>query len=873
MKKSTGQTKVWQDERRQTAVALFVVLAFILAGVCGFFRFYTRTIDDTLYGERLNQMREVTTQLFSGLEDVVKGQWRTVAEKKNTLELGRPETVEELMTFMGKQAKLADFDAIRCKLIAVDDSGWYYTQNGRQGLLTEREYLLNQPEKINYVSNSITNDDTRMVFLQRLEQPITLRDGEKAVTLTYYGISQSMEELNPYFECSAYNGTNSVYVVDEAGLKLFSSSSSSSSGDLLKGYNVFSTLENMNYLHGSSFAGANKEYAQNRIAYSNAVLDGTEIYYALYKMENSAWTLIFLVPSAYVAMNTVSLVNTTMQLVLAFAILLVCVSAAVIFWLAQRQQKAAVAVERRNNERLEQLNVELAAASQAKTEFLANMSHDIRTPMNAIVGIVNLMEHEGGLSDKQHTYLQKIQMSSKHLLSLINDVLDMSKIESNEVVLNAEPISLAEQVGQVESIIRPQTEERDQEFTIRVHELRHEYLVGDSVRLRQVFINLLSNAVKYTPYGGRVTLDIAELPCETADHATIRITVTDNGYGMTSVFLQHIFEPFSRAENSTTNKVQGTGLGMAITKNIVDMAGGTIEVHSEVDKGSRFDVTLTMPIDHSMEREVSAKGVLLISDDEALIRNMNACMQQAQVAFRAVSTREEVLSLLSSGSFDVILLAGHLRDQDLSETVRLLRDAAKDAVLIFCCDYARREKVIDMLMRTGVDGLIARPFFLSNLISALEQVREKAPIVESHSVLSGMRFLCAEDNELNAEILEAMLEMNGASCVIYPDGEKLVEAFKTVNPGDYDAILMDVQMPIMNGLEATHVIRQSENPLGRTIPIIAMTANAFAEDVQRCLDAGMDAHVSKPLDIGILERTLKSLGNFAGGVRRFAHRK
>lgn len=518
-----------------------------------------------------------------------------------------------------------------------------------------------------------------------------------------------------------------------------------------------------------------------------------------------------------------------------------------------------------SNEALKAALDRAEAATQAKSEFLSNMSHDIRTPMNAIVGIVNLMEHEGGLSDKQHTYLQKIQMSSKHLLSLINDVLDMSKIESNEVVLNAEPISLAEQVGQVESIIRPQTEERDQEFTIRVHELRHEYLVGDSVRLRQVFINLLSNAVKYTPYGGRVTLDIAELPCETADHATICITVTDNGYGMTSDFLQHIFEPFSRAENSTTNKVQGTGLGMAITKNIVDMAGGTIEVHSEVDKGSRFDVTLTMPIDHSMEREVSAKGVLLISDDEALIRNMNACMQQTKVTFHAVSTQKEVLSLLSSGSFDVILLAGHLRDQDLSETVRLLRDAAKDAVLIFCCDYARREKVIDMLMRTGVDGLIARPFFLSSLISALEQVREKAPIVESHSVLSGMRFLCAEDNELNAEILEAMLEMNGASCVIYPDGEKLVEAFKTVNPGDYDAILMDVQMPIMNGLEATHVIRQSENPLGRTIPIIAMTANAFAEDVQRCLDAGMDAHVSKPLDIGILERTLKSLGNFAGG--------
>ena len=874
MKASSEQRQ--KEHMKSPLSILAAVLAFVIVGIVAFMGFYQAFIDQTLYAERLSQMREVTTQLFSGLEDVVKNQWRSTADQCRALMRRKPATLDGLLSLMQEQTALGDLNSLQVNLIAVDQKGRYYTPDGRKGLLNERSYLGDEPEEISFVSNSLTNDETRMFFLKKLDEPIALQDKGKTVTIVYYGLSQNMQELNPYFRCSAYDGNNSVYVVDPDGLKLFSSSGDTG---LLNGFNAYSVLDNIEYLHGSSFADAKKELDANNIAYSNAVLNDTEIYYALYRMNSAAWTLIFLVPSNYVATNTVKLVNVTVQLVLAFAAVLVIITSLLIFWMMRKQQEAVLEVEHKNSEALTRANTDLQnamnaaksafeaaeEASKSKSDFLANMSHDIRTPMNAIVGIVNLMEHEGGLSDKQHTYLQKIQMSSKHLLSLINDVLDMSKIESNEVVLNAEPISLAEQVGQVESIIRPQTEERDQEFTIRVHELRHEYLVGDSVRLRQVFINLLSNAVKYTPYGGRVTLDIAELPCETADHATICITVTDNGYGMTSDFLQHIFEPFSRAENSTTNKVQGTGLGMAITKNIVDMAGGTIEVHSEVDKGSRFDVTLTMPIDHSMEREVSAKGVLLISDDEALIRNMNACMQQTKVTFHAVSTQKEVLSLLSSGSFDVILLAGHLRDQDLSETVRLLRDAAKDAVLIFCCDYARREKVIDMLMRTGVDGLIARPFFLSSLISALEQVREKAPIVESHSVLSGMRFLCAEDNELNAEILEAMLEMNGASCVIYPDGEKLVEAFKTVNPGDYDAILMDVQMPIMNGLEATHVIRQSENPLGRTIPIIAMTANAFAEDVQRCLDAGMDAHVSKPLDIGILERTLKSLGNFAGG--------
>ena len=869
MKESAERTAQQNRERRRTGIALLALLALVVVGVLAFLRFYSASIDESLYGERLNQMREVTTQLFSGLGDVVKNQWRTVDAQSRSLQKEKPRTTEKFLAFLREQAELSDLESIQCSIVAVDAEGWYYTQEGRQGLLQERSYLASQPERVSFVSNYLTNDETRMVFLRRLEKPVELQGQEGTVTLTYYGISQNMEELNPYFKCTAYDGRNSVYVVDEDGLKLFSSSGD----DLLRGYNVYTTLNNMKYLHGSSMEVTNREFQENHIAYSNAVLGDTELYYALYKMDNAAWTLIFLVPSDYVATNTVELVNMTIRLVMIFAGSLLLISAAAIFWLTQRQQKAAIAAERRNSAKLEKLNGELVAASKAKSDFLANMSHDIRTPMNAIVGIVSLLEHEGDLTDKQHTYIQKIQMSSKHLLSLINDVLDMSKIESSEVVLNQEPISLAEQIGQVESIIRPQTNERGQIFTIRVHELAHEYLVGDGVRLRQVFINLLSNAVKYTPYGGQVALDLAELPCDREDHATIRITVTDSGCGMTSEFMRRVFEPFTRAESSVTNKVQGTGLGMAITKNIVDMAGGTIEVHSEVDKGSRFDVTLTLPIDYSMERQVDARGVLLVSEDSVLKRNLEASMKQAQVPFRNVSTRKEALALLGMGQYDVVLLAGQLRDQTLGEAVRLLRGTARDALLIFCCDYADREKVIDGLLKTGVDGFIARPFFLSNLVSAIDQVREHAPVVENRSILQGMRFLCAEDNELNAEILNAILDINGASCVIYPDGAKLVEAFKTVKPGEYDAILMDVQMPNMNGLEAARAIRQGENPLGKTIPIIAMTANAFASDVRDCLDAGMNAHVSKPLELSALERALRDTGKFSGGGGQLSARR
>ena len=871
-----------KKEYSQSIISITLVLVIVLIAVIGFLKFYDYYIDETLYAERLNQMQEVTMQLYSGLEDVVENQWRKTFDSCRKLLDQNPKNQDDLLKFMEKQAYLEDFNSRQMHFIAVDQNGKYYTESGTQGLLPEREYLASSPEQVSFVSNSLTHDESKMFFLQRLSEAIILDDGN--IQIQYFGISQDMEQLKPYFNCKAYDGNNSVYVTDSDGLKLFSSSSS---GDLLKGFNVYHSLDALKYLHGSSFENARDELAKNGLAYSNAQLNGEEIYYSLYKMDNAEWILVFLVPSRYVAMNTVKLINMTTRLLMIFAVTLVLVSITIIFILMKKQQEFVLETEKKNNKILERVNEDLRTAaeeaeratkvaetaSKAKTEFLANMSHDIRTPMNAIVGIVSLMEHEGDLTDKQHTYIQKIQMSSRHLLSLINDVLDMSKIESNEVVLNEEPVSLAEQVGQIESIIRPQTSERGQEFTIRVHEICHEYLLGDSVRLRQIFINLLSNAVKYTPYGGKVALDLAELPCEAADKATIRITVTDTGCGMTPEFVKHIYEPFTRSENSVTNKVQGTGLGMAITKNIVDMAGGTIEIHSEVDKGSRFDVTLTLPINRNAEKEIPADSVLLVSDDEVLNRNLNACMKEAGVTFSTVSTEEEAVSLLKKQKTDVILLAGHLRDQTLGETVSLLRKTAKDAVMIFCCDYAQREKVADVLQKSGVDGLIARPFFLSNLISAVEQVRENAPVQESRSLLHGMRFLCAEDNELNAEILEAILEMNGASCTICSDGAKIVEAFRKVQPGEYDAILMDVQMPRMNGLEASRAIRQSENPLGKEIPIIAMTANAFAEDVQACLDAGMDAHVSKPLDINMLEQALRNTGKFSGGGQLSVYRR
>ena len=877
MKKQNKVSPMKGEARKQSLAIFFLLILAAAIGVMGFTSFYSRYIDGVLYAERLSQMREVTEQLFTGIEDFVDNQWMVAETQRRYLEEAKPKTGEELLAFIRKQSNLNIFQDSQSEMMAVDDTGRYFTQNGMCGTLVGMDYLEGSPERVNYVYNTLTTGQAEMVFLLRLEHPLPVQIGGQTVQLIYYGVSRNMSQLRPYFSCSAYGGNNSVYVLDGNGSKLFSDSVNT----LLPGHNLYTVLEKMEYLHNNSFADARAELERANTAYSNAVLDGQEYYYSLYRMDNAAWTLLFLVPSSYVATNTVKLVNTTMRLVLTFAVLMVLICGLLIYLVLRVKQKQAIDTERRNSEELAHMNRELAAAAEAatdatrkaeaamreaeaanraKSEFLSNMSHDIRTPMNAIVGITNLMEHEGNTSDRLRGYIQKIKFSSRHLLSLINDILDMSKIESNEVELNMDSISLAEQVGQVDSIIRSQTNEHSQSFQIRVHEIAHEYLIGDGTRLRQIFLNLLSNAVKYTPNGGSILFDIAELPCERQDCARFSFSVTDNGCGMTPEFVAHIYEPFTRAEHSVTNKVQGTGLGMAITKNIVDLMGGTIQIQSTPGQGSTFEVRLMFKIDKAAAYHVDAKKLLLISADETLNRNIQAPIRQTELELTVISTLEQANRYLAASSPDVILLAGHLRDQSLAETVQLLRQQAENAVMIFCVDFAQRDQVQETLVQAGVDGLIPRPFFLSNLGIAIDRVRSNAaPETDGLSVLKGMRFLCAEDNTLNAEILEALLEMYGASCTICPDGKEVVQAFLATQPGDYGAILMDIQMPRMNGYDATRAIRKSSHPLAKTIPIIAMTANAFSDDVQNSLAAGMNAHVSKPIDIAVLERTIRTV--------------
>ena len=856
---------------RALAFALAAFLLLICVAFFIFMQLYDRYIDDILYKERQQQMKEVTVQLFKRLDDVTRSWWKDTDVFCGAIEDHTFVSLDELYAYLQSLSQLYKVDDQQRHLVAVDDSGNYLTHDGWNGTLSEMAFLMDSPERVSFVTSRVGRSDVGIFFLQRLPEPVTVRDGGEDLRLTYFGLSCRLAELEPFFSCEAYDNNNSVYVLDQYGGRIFSSGD-----DTLLGYNAYATLKEITYLHGTSFEAAKRELDSSGLAYSNAVLHGDEYYYALKQMNNADWTLLFLVSSDYVAQDIVLLVDTTNRMVFSFAIILVVACVIVITVILTASQKRNLAIERKNNDKLSAVNRELdqkntelsaavklaesatreaKAANSAKSEFLTNMSHDIRTPMNAILGITRLMESEPSMSDKMRDYIRKAHASGQHMLALINDVLDMSKIEAGKIRIVREPVSLAEQVGQIDSIIRPRAAEKAQNFMIRTHDVAHEFLVGDSMRLGQILVNLLSNAVKYTPYGGTIRLDIAELPCAIPGQAAISIVVTDNGCGMTPEFLTHIFDPFTRAESSTTNKVQGTGLGMAITKNIVDLMGGQITVESEPNRGSRFEVTLSLPIDRSTTCHVDASGILLITDDPQLADNLWVMTRASGSDVFVCRDVHEAAQVLKQQKADVVLLSGCSGSEELPAFADTLRSAAERKLLILCTDHVQASHGF---RPDGADGMLARPFFLSQLADAIDQLRNTRVARESGnvSVLNGMRFLCAEDNSLNAEILTALMALYGAACDIYPDGAQLVEAFANVRSGDYQAILMDVQMPVMNGLEAARAIRCGNNPLGRTIPIIAMTANAFVEDVQDCLDAGMNAHISKPIDISALETIL-----------------
>lgn len=647
------------------------------------------------------------------------------------------------------------------KVFFIKDNGSAMTIDGSERRLDISSSLLNNLKSGQGIAKLISNSDGQTSegkFLIAIPCNAYELGGQ---TFTAIGALVDRSTMDAALKLYAYNGDAYLFMLNADGEVIYTNQSDEK---LFQNYSLLKHLVKDGALSQEESESLQASF-DGRVS-DSSLYGGDRAYYLGHApIKDSYFTIVCIAAKATVNTSLADFQRAVLQSTLAMAGGLVLMLGALFFALWKKEgsdqrakyQKEILLQQEQGMKKLRALNKELEEAqdvtaqalqsaedaNKAKTAFLANMSHDIRTPMNAIIGLAALIEHDAGDENRVREYGSRIQVSSQALLGILNEVLDMNKIESGKTTLNVADFSVLDLARDVEAMFRPQTDAKGQAFEVVANGIDHAWLRGDSVRLMQIVTNLLSNAVKYTQPGGTILFIMEERPASSAAYAKLSPVVEDNGVGMDADFQDKIFDAFTREESTLTNKVQGTGLGMAITKSLVELMGGTINVTSEKGRGSRFEVLLDMKI-------AEVKG-------------------------------------------------------------------------------------------------------------EVQPQRKDAGAVAAKMSLEGIKFLCAEDNALNAEILAELLAVEGARCTICENGKVLLDTFEKSKPGDFDMILMDIQMPVMNGYEAARAVRASSHECAASVPIIAMTANAFSEDIQASLAAGMNVHVSKPIDMGLLKKAVAGL--------------
>ncbi|MCI8418201.1 MAG: response regulator [Lachnospiraceae bacterium] len=860
------------------------MLLFLLVGGMHF----TGYLQKQIFIERTTQLNEITSQVQVNLRNALDSHWNYLTSAVNILEVQEYDTVEDMIETIRALEEVLETDSYSSMLVLLDTQGNCYDATGKKGVWSDIDRISGGEERYTLISDSFLYKGSYWAFVQKLETPVEV--GESGVSFTHALLLKDMYTLTAYYESAAYGSQNETYILKSDGTRMCDDVSQNST---IQAYNVLKALEEM---EGQRFPDIREELSRDGTISTNFTYNGTEYYYCLTSLEKYDTLLLFLIPAEFVASGTVNMVGAVIRMLLLLVVILLVMLVLVVISVAGRQnsirqfrqEQENLRRQEEMNTRLEETNAMLARsketaeqafqiaeeANRAKSSFLSNMSHDIRTPMNAIVGFSALLSRDAENPEKVREYTKKITSSSQHLLGLINDILDISKIEAGKTTLNLSDENVVDLIENIDSIIRPQMKAKGHTFEVYSKDLKHEQVVMDKLRLNQILLNLLSNAVKYTPEGGHVALTVQELPQFTRQLAHFRFIVADNGYGMSQEYLEKIFHAFTREEDSVTNKIQGTGLGMAITKNLLDLMGGKIWVESEKGKGSTFTVDLELHIseqamDQGFWKKHGITRLLVVDDEEVICQNVRMTMEGTGVYVDTVLDGEAAVRMVKqaqaeNGGYHVVLMDWKMPGMDGVETARCIRrEVSGDAPILILTSYDWPE-IEEEARDAGVDAFLPKPFFLTSFRQKVDTVlghdlETETVEEEERSILQGMHILVAEDNEINAEILEELLDMAGASCDICENGKLLVEAFEKSTPGQYQLILMDVQMPVMNGYEATRIVRDLGHPLALKIPIIAMTANAFAEDIRDALEAGMSAHVAKPIDMAVLEQTVKAL--------------
>ena len=506
------------------------------------------------------------------------------------------------------------------------------------------------------------------------------------------------------------------------------------------------------------------------------------------------------------------------------------------------------------------------SANRAKTDFLSTMSHDIRTPMNAIIGLTAIAGKNVEDTATVRESLHKINLASSHLLTLINDILDISKVESGKLNLSPVTFSIVECAENLVNISQPMVREKNIDFNFRINHFEHEYLYADQLRINQIYINLLSNAIKYTEPGGKVCVDMRQEPGETEKTARLIYVVADTGIGMTPEFMTRMYKPFSRQTDSRVNSIQGTGLGLAITKQMIDLMHGTIDCQSEEGKGTTFTVTLEIPLADRLVDDMVLPPirVLLADDDPVLLETARDTLRSIGAEADTVGSGAEAVRMVSGkADYRVVILDWKMPDMDGIEAARRIRQKVGGDVPILLISAYDWSDLEEAARQAGVNGFISKPLFRSTLYDKLSEMlgseSRHGDQENEDADLAGMRILVAEDNEINWEIVSMLLQMQGIETERAENGQLAVERIASAKPGTFNLVFMDIQMPVMNGIEATKAIRKLPDPQAAGIPIIAMTADAFSENVKECLAAGMNGHIAKPIDMKLVMKEIRRI--------------
>lgn len=687
--------------------------------------------------ERSSQLEEMISQIKTNMDIGLETHWNLVAGIKSSTEGKYYNDEQELVEDIGRLEKEFCTDLYGCQVMFLDTMGTAYLAEGDMGIWDDIGRLADGEERHTFVSDTSNVNGTFLAFTQKLSQPIIV--GEDEIRFTHLVLLKDIEALKKYYTTESYGGNAATYIIKENGTLAYYDAQN----DLFGVKNIFKALANAEYVQERSFEEIKEQLNSKGVVATNIMIDQIEYYYCLTTLSSSDMTLMLLIPAEYVAASTMNIMNSTIRVVIIIMMLMVVlIVLALISIIKVQRSSQLVKIEQKNNEELNKLRlaaeeamIAAESASKAKSTFLSNMSHDIRTPMNAIIGFTNIGLKQNPTPELKNC-LEKISNSSEHLLTLINDVLDISRIESGKIKYTPLPIDIREVTDTVLNIMHGFLSNRNINFRTRRTRIETPYVLADAVRIREVLVNILGNAVKFTDDGGSIIFEMNYHPWEDDKHIVVCYRISDTGVGMSEEFVEHIFDEFSQEENSARTQYKGTGLGMAITKRYVDLMGGTISVESKKNEGSTF--TIEIPFELTDESEVRKQG-----------------------------------------------------------------------------------------------------------------------IPASKADLTGVKILMAEDNELNAEIAMVQLEEAGIQVTRASDGKEVVKIFAENPPGTFDIILMDVMMPEMNGYEATKAIRSMNNRHDDSnIPIIAMTANAFAEDVQASLDAGMNGHIAKPINIDELIKAI-----------------